>query len=161
LDDLRPLVLIIALTLASAGCGRFLAAIPRHKEIERPVTALEVVGRWTLTTNSLRSVMVDGFAPRKGEEVMITVRSNASYSCHMIFAGWDGKSRVVGRADAAGQWSLDYSSTSHFKNALVLRSDDAVSSLYIALDSRRMILWSSWGDPDDGIDLVFEKVREK
>ena len=113
-----------------------------------------------LTTNSLSSVMVDGYIPSTGEEVVITVRGDSSYSCHSIlFRRWDGKS-VIDRVDEEGHWSVDYSPTNHFKNALVLRSSrGAVSSLWIALDSHRMVLWSCWGDPDAGIDLVYEKVQ--
>ncbi len=111
-----------------------------------------------MTTNSLKSVTIDGFVPDKGEEVVITLHTNGSYSYHTIFPHWDGTKRAVNREDEVGQWSLDYSPTNHFKNALVLRSSrDAVSSLQIALDSQRMILWTFLGDPDDGIDLVYEK----
>ena len=79
----------------------------------------------------------------------------------MIFPRLIGK-RTVDREDEQGQWSLDYKPKNHFKNALVLRSSlDAVSSFNIALDSQKMIFWTSWEDPDQGIDLVFEKVREE
>jgi hypothetical protein len=159
LDHVRPLAFITALAVLCTGCGRVVSAIPRHKEIERAVTAQEVAGRWEMTTNTLGAVMVDGFSPSAGEKVVITVRSNGSYSCHMIFPRWESK-RIVDRADEEGQWSLDYRPTNRFKNTLVLRSSrDADSSLYVATDSGRMVFWKSWGDPDDCIDLVFEKAR--
>lgn len=159
---MRLFTIIVAIGLACAGCGRFLSAIPRHTEIERPVTAQEIVGRWVLTTNSLKSAMTDGFAPSNDEQVVITVRSNGSYSFHTIFPRWDGARRVVDREDQEGRWSLDFSPKNHFKNALVFRSSrDAVSSIWIALDSQRMILWTFWDDPDEGVDLVYEKVQEK
>jgi hypothetical protein len=159
LDHMRSFALIIGLALVCVGCGRIVSAIPRHKEIERPVTVQDVIGSWALTTNSLGAVAVDGFSPKPGEEVVVTVRSNASYTCHMIVPRWDGK-RVVDRADEEGQWSLDYSPTDHFKNRLVLRSSRGAGwSLYVGTDSGRMVLWKSWGDPDDGIDLVFQNVR--
>jgi hypothetical protein len=104
--------------------------------------------------------MVDGFMPNKSEEVVIMLRSNNSYSFHTLSPRWDGGKRVVDRVDGEGQWSVTYSATNVFRNELVPRSSQyAVSSLYVALDSQTMILWTSWGDPDEGDDLVYEKVR--
>ena len=160
-DNVRQFAVILFIAFGCAGCGRFFAAIPRHTEIERPVTAQEVAGHWLLTTNSVQSAMVDGFIAKKGEEVAITVRSNGSYSCHFISPRHDA-SRRVDRDDDEGSWSLSYESKEHFKNKLVLSSDrSGISSLYIGLNSDRMVLWTYWGDPDDCIDLVFEKVREE
>jgi hypothetical protein len=157
---LLPLILIFS--LMSAGCGRVLSAIRRHSEIKWPVTAQEVVGHWVLTTNSIRSVRVDGFSPTNGEQVGFTVRSNGTYSCHIISPRWDSNKHVVDKIDEEGRWSLDYSPTNVFRNALVLRSShDSVSSVWIAQDSQRMILWTSWSDPDESIDLVYEKVEER
>jgi hypothetical protein len=156
---MRPLILTIALALAGAGCGRFLAAIPRYTGIERPVTAEEVVGHWVLTTNSLSSAMVGGFAPTNGEEIAIWVRSDGTYSSHMISQGWNGSRPTAEREDQEGKWSLDYRPAELTKNALVFRTaSDAVSSIDIARDSHSMVLWSSWGDPDAGVDLVFRKA---
>ena len=157
---MKALILILAIAMTGAGC--YLAAIRRHTEIERPITSQELVGRWVLTTNSLKSVMVDGFTPNKGEEVVITLRSNNSYSFHTMSPRWDGSKRVVERVDSEGQWSVTYAATNVFRNELVLRSSqEAVSFLYVALDSQTMILWTSWGDPDEGVDLVYQKVREE
>jgi hypothetical protein len=156
----RRLYLIISVVLlACAGCGRVLSAIPRHTEIKRRVTAQEIAGRWVLTSNSLASVRVDGFTPTINEEIGITVRSDGSYSSHLISFPW-GRKNTVEREDSQGKWSLDYSPTNDFKNSLILRSSrGAVSSLFVVLDSQRMVLWTYWGDPDAGIDLVFEKAR--
>jgi hypothetical protein len=156
---MRPLVLIIALALAGTGCGRFFAAIPRYTEIERPVIAEEVVGHWVLTTNSVTSAMIGGFAPTNGEAVVIWVRSDGTYSSHMISRGWNGSRTTAQREDQDGKWSLDFTPSGLSKNALVFRTaSDAVSSISIARDSQSMVLWRSWGDPDEGVDLVFRKT---
>ena len=87
--------------------------------------------------------------------------SNGSYYCHTISPRWKGKKYAVDRIEEEGSWSLPYSATNHFRNELVLRNSRTVYSLCIAQDSQKMVLWSSWGDPDDCIDLVYEKVEEK
>ena len=157
---MKTLAPILAIAVTCAGC--YLAAIPRHTEIERPVTSQELVGRWLLTSNSLKSVMIDGFTPNKGEEFVITLRSNNSYSFHTLSPRWEGSNGGVDRVDEEGQWSVTYSATEHFRNKLVLRSSqDAGSTLNVALDSQTMILWRSWRDPDEGVDLVYQKVREE
>jgi hypothetical protein len=153
--EMKPLFVVFAATLLCVGCGRFLAAIPRHTEIERPVTAHEVAGRWVLTANSLKSLIIDGVIVRKGEEIFITIRSNGAYSSHIII------DRKGARKDEEGRWSLEYTPKAHFKNALVFRTSNAISSLSVALDSQKMILWRSWGDSDEGVDLVYEKLPEK
>ncbi len=118
---MKQFVFILVAALTFAGCGRFLAAIPRHTEIQRPVTAQEIVGRWLLTTNSLSAATVDGFKAQKNEEIAITIRSDGSYSSHTIFP-LSAKIGVVERKDEEGRWSLDYNPKNHFKNALMLRS---------------------------------------
>jgi hypothetical protein len=146
---MKALTLILAVAVTCAGC--YLAAIRRHTEIKRPVTSQELVGRWVLSTNSLKNLMVDGFTPNKGEEVAITLRSNNSYSMHTLSPSWDGRKRVVDRVDSEGRWAVTYAATKVFRNELVLRSSqDAVSFLYVALDSQTMILWKSWGRPRRG-----------
>lgn len=153
-------MLLIA-SFVSSGCGRALSAIRRHTEIERPVAAKEITGRWVLTTNSLNSVIIDGFAPNKGEELGFTVRSNGSYFRHTISPGWDGSNRVVERRTEEGLWSLTYNTNDVFRNTLFLRSSsNSFSSVKVALDANRLVLWTHWGDPDDGVDLVYEKVSE-
>src|SRR5262245_9187831 len=127
---MKALTLILAVAVTCAGC--YLAAIRRHTEIERPVTSQELVGRWVLTTNILKSVIVDGFTTNEGEEVVITLRSNNSYSSQTLSPRWDGSKRVVDRVDSEGQWSVTYAATNVFRNELVLRSSqDAVSFLYV------------------------------
>lgn len=156
---MKTLTLVLAVAVTCAGC--YLAAIRRHTEIERPVTPQELVGRWLLTTNSLKVVMVDGFKPNKGEEILITLRSNLSYSLHTLRPSREG-GRRVDRVDSEGRWSVVYTATNHFRNQLILHSSqDAVSYLYVALDGETMVIWWYWGDPDAGDDLVFQKVREE
>jgi hypothetical protein len=113
------------------------------------VTTEEVAGHWTLTGKSLQAVAVDGFKPKQREEIFIEIYTNGTYKCH-----------TISRADEEGHWSLQYNPNDHLKNALALRtSQDAISLLQIALDAQKMILWKSWGDPDEGVDLVYEKVE--
>lgn len=36
--------------------------------------------------------------------------------------------------------------------------------LYVAIDKnepKEMVLWESWGDPDDGIDLAYKKKPQQ
>lgn len=158
---MKRVIPVLAVVLVCVGCGRFLSAIPRYTEIERPVTEQEAVGHWVLSTNSLSSVAVDGFRPMQSEEVAITIRSNGSYSAHRLALRW-GETRQVDRWDESGKWSLDYESKRNFKNQILLRSTrDAGSFLWIAFHSERMVLWESWGDPDDGVDLVYEKAQKQ
>ncbi len=154
---MKQFVSMVVIAFGCSGCW-YLAAVPRHTEIKRPVTSQEIVGRWVLTTNSLKSVMVDGFTLTNGEEVVIAIRTNGSYSSHAVLLRWDEKRHVVDRMDKEGQWSLRYQPTNFFKNTLELRNS---VDLWVAQDSQKMILWSSWGDPDDGIDLVYEKMQEQ
>lgn len=60
-----------------------------------------------------------------------------------------------------GLWSLTYNPNAVFKNTLdLLSSSNSFSSVNVTLDANRLVLWASWGDPDDGIDLVYEKASE-
>ena len=153
-----PVILFVLLT--GFGCGRFLAVVRRHTEIDRPVTATEMVGTWVLTTNSLAHLRVDGFMPNAGEHLGFIVRSNGSYSSHTVSPRVSGSKHVVERTVEEGTWSLAYNRTNVHRNTLFLRTaQDGVSYVQIALNADRLVLWKSWDDPDDGIDLVFEKRR--
>jgi len=68
----------VATTAATSGC--YLAAIPRYKEIERPVTISEMAGRWVLTAESQRTMAIDGFTNKVGEEFAITLKPDGSCS---------------------------------------------------------------------------------
>ncbi len=153
-----PIILLVLLT--SFGCGRFLAAVRRHTEIDRPITAAEMIGTWVLTTNSLAHLRVDGFKPNAGEHLGFIVRTNGTYSSHTVLPRFTQSKHGGERTDQEGTWSLDYNQTNAYRNTLFFRtSQDSVSSVHIALDGDRLVIWESWGDPDDGIDLVFEKMR--
>jgi hypothetical protein len=135
--------------IACAGCGRFLAAIPRYTEINQPVTNQEIVGEWLLTTNSLAVPRVDGLVVKGNEKFSITIRSDGSCSYHSI----------IGKAykESEGRWSLQYDATNTFKNQISFSVDGVGFPLKIAFDSKDTVLWQSWGDPDAGVDLVYKK----
>ena len=160
-SSVKTVSILLLASFVSSGCGRALSAIRRHTEIERPVAAHEIAGRWALTTNSLKSAINDGFAPNKGEELGFIVSSNGSYFRHAISPQSNGSKRVVEMKTEEGLWSLTYNPNAVFKNTLdLLSSSNSFSSVNVALDANRLVLWASWGDPDDGIDLVYEKASE-
>lgn len=138
-----------------------LSAFPRYSDIKTVVTAQEVSGNWGLRTNNLPVLKVDGYVPKPGEEIFITLRTNLTYSCRMVerVFGTSGKARIW---QEEGTWSL-YFNPRDFegKNQLQLKtSQGGVSGLRIALDDGKMVLWGNWGDPDERIDLVFERTVE-
>jgi len=145
-----PKLYFIAIVLAgTAGC--YFAAIPRHDEIKRPVTSGDLVGEWVLSDESLRSMAVDGHAPKAEEERTITLRADGSCA-YRTFLG-DG---TYLKKD--GRWTVRYSETESFKNRLDFHFGDLViSRMKVAMNAKRMVLWESWGDPDAGMDLVYYK----
>ena len=146
---MKPFALILALTAVAAACGCYLAAIPRYKEIKRPVTTSEVAGTWVLTAKSERSLAVDGVTRKPNEEFAIVLKPDGSCSYHTLLRG--------GYVEKDGVWSARYDPRADFRNRLDFRFKDIAISMNVALDLEGMVLWESWGDPDQGIDLVYRK----
>lgn len=149
---MNRLFVILALVSAVLASGCWLAAIPRFKVIKHPVTTTEAAGRWVLSAESQKSMAIDGFIKKDGQEFAITLRPDGSCSYHTVLQG-----RYV---EKNGQWSLRYDPSDYYKNRLDFRfGDEAVSLMSIASDSLGMVLWESWGDPDAGVDLVYRKEQ--
>lgn len=143
---------LISAVLAS-GC--WVAAIPRFTVIKRPVTTTELTGTWVLSEESLKSIAVDGVIKKAGQEFEIILRADGSCSYRTILDG-----RFVRKE---GKWSLRYDSSDYYRHQLDFQFEsEAVSRMSIASDSEGLVLWESWGDPDEGIDLVYRlrKVAE-
>lgn len=156
--DLFRFVVVIGLALTGAGCGFVSSAIPRFSVIKHAVTVEEASGHWVLQTNELPALVVDGFVPKAGEEVFITLRTNGTYSCRMIAQSWSG-TNAVDVIEEEGTWSMDYDATDYYRNRVYFTriGNGGVWSIHVASDDGRMIFWTSWGDPDVGTDLVFER----
>lgn len=148
---MNRLVVMFALVSSVFVSGCWVAAIPRFKVIKRPVTTAEAEGRWVLSTESQEWMAVDGFIKNVSQEFAITLRRDGSCSYRTDLQG-----RYV---EKDGQWSLRYNPSDYYKNWLDFRFEDQVVSLSIASDSSGMVLWESWGDPDDGFDLVYRKEK--
>jgi hypothetical protein len=122
------------------------------------VTAQEVVGKWVLSTNSMRAIIIDGFQPMKGEQLSIIIRSNGSCFFQQPVETRFGKKPVVGIVEGEGTWALKYDPKGHSKNSLLLSSPKAGTYLSVASNANQIVLWKYWADPDEGIHLVYEKV---
>jgi hypothetical protein len=149
---MKRIVLTLTAAVITATSGCYLAAIPRYKEIERPVTASEMSGRWVLTPESQRSMVIDGFVKKGGEELAIILNAEGTCSYRTVL-----DRRYV---EMEGQWSTEHMPSDHFKNRLDFRfKDHVVSRMRVAMDSSEMVLCESWGDPDAGVDLVYRKEK--
>ncbi len=144
--------MIFALAAAAAISGCYLAAIPRFNVIKHPVTTNELAGRWVLSAESQKSMAVDGFAKKAGQEFTIVLRPDGSCSYHSVLQGH--------YVEKEGEWSIRYDPSDQYKNRLDFRFQDEVVWLTsVASDSSGMVLWQSWGDPDEGVDLVYRKLQ--
>ena len=142
-------ILLSLLLVGAAGC--WVAAIPRYDEIKRPVTAEDLAGEWVLSEDSLHSMTIDGIVPKAGAKHSIALGADGSCSYRTVLA--DGT-----YLEKDGRWIVRYADSESFKNSLDFHFNDVViSRMKVAMDSKRMILWESWGDPDAGIDLKYYK----
>lgn len=149
---MKYLVQVFALAAAVATSGCYLAGIPRFNVIKHAVTTNEMAGCWLLSAGSQKSIAVDGFAKKAGQDFTIVLRPDGSCSYHTFLQG-----RYV---EKEGQWSTWYDPADHYKNRLDFRfQDGGVGLTSVASDSSGMVLWQSWGDPDAGIDLVYRRLE--
>jgi hypothetical protein len=145
---MRRFVASFVLISAVLASGCWVAAIPRFTVIKRPVTTTELTGTWVLSETSLKAMAVDGVIKKAGQEFEILLRADGSCSYRTVLGG-----RFVRKE---GKWSLRYDSSDYYRHRLDFQFEsEAVSRMSIASDSEGLVLWESWGDPDEGIDLVY------
>ena len=149
---MKYLFLILALAAPVTTSGCYVAAIPRFNVIKHSVTTNELAGCWVLSGESQKSMAVDGFARKAGQEFAILLRPDGSCSYHTALQGH--------YVEKDGQWSIRYDPSDHYRNRLDFKFEDEVVALTsIASDSSGMVLWQSWGDSDAGNDLVYRKLE--
>src|SRR5690348_394243 len=107
---MKYLVLILALAATVATSGCYVAAIPRFNVIKHTVTTNELAGRWVLSGASQKSMAVDGFAKKAGQEFTIILRPDGSCSYHSVLQGL--------YVEKQGQWSIRYDPSDHYGNRL-------------------------------------------
>jgi hypothetical protein len=145
-------ILPMALIAAVLASGCWVVAIPRFTVIKRPVTPTELVGTWVLSETSLKAMAVDGVIRKDGQEFEIILRPDGSCSYRTVLGG-----RFVRKE---GKWSLRYDSSDYYRHRLDFQfGSEVVSRMSIASDSEGLVLWESWGDPDEGIDLVYRQRK--
>jgi|SRR5579883_973503 len=141
---------LLPLVFLTSGC--WMAAIPRHSEIKRPVTMAEIAGVWVLNRSSLTQLQADRFSPTNQERFFIVIHNDGTYYAHRPDRS-SGLPVSVSRIDSSGVLSLSYNSTNIFRNRLTL----GLQEFWIGKDGEKMIIWQSWGDPDEGVDMVYEE----
>ena len=149
---MRRLAASFALVSAVLASGCWVSAIPRFTVLKRPVSSTELVGTWVLSEKSLKVIAVDGVIRNDGQEFEIILRADGSCSYRTILG-----ERFVRKE---GKWSLGYDSSDYYRHRLDFQfGSEAVSRMSIASDSEGLVLWESWGDPDEGIDLVYRQRK--
>lgn len=156
------------------GCG-ILSAIFGLPEryIERDVKPEEMVGTWSITSDSETDVndFVREFPDWGASAPWKTFTLNSDGSCKLEFEDdWLGKSYsndVISNSITSCSWNLAMEENLSGKTSPVLKLEIEypnnhymMYSLYIFEENSELTLWDFIGDPDDFYPQDFVKVKE-
>jgi hypothetical protein len=128
--------------------------------VKELVTEAEILGQWSLTSNTLAMLKRDGVTIPAKANYGFTLHSNSVLRFESIYGG-PGDYHWF---EVPGTWKLEHGDGSRKspKNELVLRlnvkGEDWVFMLNVAREKARLILWNYHSDPDDGAEY-FEYVQ--
>jgi hypothetical protein len=139
---------LLALFGICASCGQLIP--PPNRHLKQAVTEAEMLGQWSLISNSLALLKRDGITIPTKTNYGFTLESNSVLRFESIWDAAGGHQWL----DVSGTWKLEHGdgSIGNPKNELVLRLNvkgkDWVFSLYFDRKKEGIILWNYHGDPD-------------
>jgi hypothetical protein len=154
---MKHIVPAIAITLLVAGCGLF----SRDIRLKREVAAKEVIGVWSLRTESLATAKKDSTQPyqeQAGRNHEIEFRADGT--CHFGSIS----QMPTDYLDSKGMWQLSHD----FKNKkipqvdiLIYKGGSYALALYFTEQEGKLVLLQPWGVPDKREFLKYEKKTDK
>ena len=143
----QHLSLLLCLTLT--GCGAYFAPDRNAKEA---LADKDVIGTWSMSTNSLALLVRDGFRPAATNRYSITFSADGTCSFQSV-ESFASQHRYV---SVSGTWKLEHDTqgSSNIKKVNALRLEllfdgvDHIQYWNFAREHGVLILWNYHGDPD-------------
>jgi hypothetical protein len=144
--------------VAFVGCGRYFAP---DRNVKETLVEKDVIGKWRLKTSSSQLLVRDGF--RSDPTNRCTIMFNADGTCffHSV-ESFGGTNRYF---SGGGTWRLEHDtqgdSNIKKKNAvrleLPVNGERKIQYWNFAKEKGVLILWNSYGDPDEWEFLEYER----
>lgn len=139
----QPISLLLCLALT--GCGAYFAP---DRNVKEKLADKDVIGAWSMSTNSLALLVRDGFRAAPTNRYTITFLANGTCSFQSV-ASFAGQHRYV---PVNGTWKLEHDTQGKKVNTLRLELPfdgvDHIQYWNFARDHGVLILWNYHGDPD-------------
>lgn len=145
---MRPnLSLLLCLTLT--GCGAYFAP---DRNVKETLADKDVIGTWSMSTNSLALLVRDGYRPASTNPYSITF--SADGTC--LFQSVESFASQHRYISVSGTWKLEHDSQgdSNIKKKNTIRVElpvdgaDHIQHWNFAREHGMLILWNYHGDPD-------------
>ena len=131
------------------GCGTY---FPPDRNVKEILSETDVVGRWKMTSNSLRLFTRDGFRSEPAHAYTITFNDDGTCK-YQSACEFGGKRRYI---SASGAWKLQHDTTGDSnesaKNVIRLElsvdGGKAIQHFQFTRTEGSLVLWHNYGDPD-------------
>ena len=136
-------LLVVAVSVL-AGCGRYFTP---NINLDRYATKEEIVGTWQMLPSTMQLAERDGYKPQSSiHEIEFCSDGTCS------FRSITESAQKATYLDARGTWTLHHDTERKGerkrKNELKLSIGNQELGFYLTEESRHVLLWYWWGDPD-------------